>query len=246
MSAEMNDGKKYLSVEQFAHLAHYSSRRVRQLIKSGKITAFQVTERGKYLIPEEECEKLRNRQVNEIKSIVRDIAENLEPENKQISIQSSSPQEYKSLEPAETPLSHEPTVRYDRDRLSDSDKILDETDLSNLLDALRTNHAYEQRDFQKVLRWLSFFNPRSNGYYDPDVRKACEGLRHSLEELIIFMKLDFVKDRQDYLYRLSYDDSLGLLEETLSYKEDRLLKLLETVKQHHEEYRLEVTRNLGL
>ena len=214
------DGKeKYLTVRQFAKLLHYSERRIRQMIKAEKITAHRIPGSRKLLIPMGELERLKKEAEKGLRA-------------KLISVKKTRGHDVKLTRP------------YDRERFAASDRIMDERDLAHLLNSLRNEHFYTISDFQKVLRWVSFFNLKSNDYYDPDIGQLCSQLNDSVIELIIFMKLEFVKAGHKSIYRLIYDDTIGRPEETLAYKKRQLDELVDKIKRQDRIYRSAINEKL--
>jgi hypothetical protein len=51
MNQELEQSKQDLTIREYSEKNHYSERHVRRLIKQGKITARQITNGGKWLIP---------------------------------------------------------------------------------------------------------------------------------------------------------------------------------------------------
>jgi len=214
------DGKeKYLTVKQFADLIHYSERRVRQMIKAEKIAAHRIPGRRKLLIPMGEFDILKKETEKGFRAELLSA---------------------KIIQGQDIEL----TRSYDRERFAASDRIMNERDLAHLLGTLQHEHSYAISDFQKVLRWVSFFNLKSNDYYDQEIRQICCELNDSINELIITMRLEFAKTRREPIYRLTYDDTIGKPEETLAYKSWQLQELVDTLKRNDRAYRTAVSEKL--
>ena len=214
------DGKeKYLTVKQFAGLIHYSERRVRQMIKAEKIVAHRIPGRRKLLIPIGEFDILKKEAEKGFRAELLSA---------------------KIIQGQDVEL----TRPYDRERFAASDRIMNERDLAHLLGTLQHEHSYSISDFQKVLRWVSFFNLKSNDYYDQDIRQLCSELNDSVKELIITMRLEFAKARREPIYRLTYDDTIGKREETLAYKNQKLKELVDTIRRNDRAYRAAVSEKL--
>lgn len=133
----MEDKEIYLTVKQLARLIHYSERRVRQMIKAEKIVAHRIPSRRKLLIPMGEFDILKKEAEKGFRAEL-------------LSAKITQGQDI------------ELTRSYDRERFAASDRIMNERDLAHLLGTLRYEHSYAISDFQKVLRWVSFFNLKSN------------------------------------------------------------------------------------
>ncbi|MFC1871932.1 hypothetical protein ACFLYF_06030 [Chloroflexota bacterium] len=154
----MEDKEKILTVREFAKFVYYSERRIRQMIADGKIAADRIPDGRKLLIP-----------INELDRIKKEAEETYRSE-----LVST-----KTTQGEDT----ERTRSYDMERFVQSDGIMNEMDLAHLLDTLHGEHSYTLSDFQKVLRWVSFFNLKSNDYYNQDIRQHCSQLLHDLTEL---------------------------------------------------------------
>lgn len=216
----MIDNKgKYLTVGEFAKLVHYSERRIRQMIKAEKIDANRIPSSRKLLIPVSELERVK-------KEVEKAFRADLVPA--------------KTAQREDTKL----TKPYDRERFLQSDKIMNEMELAHLLTTLQDEHYYTLSDFRKVLRWVSFFNLKSNDYYDKEIQQLCSQLSHSLTELIIFMKLEFAKSRHEQVYRLIYNDTIGKTEETLTFKSQKLKGSIDDVRLNERVYRTLVSEKL--
>jgi len=214
------DGKeKYLTVKQFAGLIHYSERRVRQMIKAEKIVAHRIPSRRKLLIP-----------IGEFDILKKEAEKGFRAEL--LSAKITQGQDVELTRP------------YDRERFAASDRIMNERDLAHLLGTLQHEHSYAISDFQKVLRWVSFFNLKSNDYYDQEIRQLCSEFNDSIKELIITMRLEFAKTRREPIYRLVYDDTIGKPEETLAYKNQKLEELVDTIRRNDRFYRAAVSEKL--
>lgn len=215
----MDDKEKYLTVGQFAKLIHYTERSVRLMIKAKEIVAHQIPGRRKLLIPMGEFEILKKEAEKGFRAELLSA---------------------KITEGQDVEL----TRSYDRERHAASDRIMNERDLAHLISTLQHEHSYTLSDFQKVLRWVSFFNLKSNDYYDQEIRQLCSALNDSINELIITMRLEFAKARRESIYRLTYDDTIGKPEETLAYKSQKLQELADTIRQNDRSYRAAVSKKL--
>jgi len=58
------------------------------------------------------------------------------------------------------------------------------------------------------------------------------------------MKLEFAKLHHEQIYRLTYDDTIGKTEETLTFKSRKLLELIDDVRLNERIYRNVVSERL--
>ena len=213
--------EQYFDVSEFAKLIHYSERSVRKMIKNEKISAQRISGSRKWLIPIDELDRFKEEAEKELRS------------------------ELKS-EKATSVNASQLTRSYDEERFSDSDKIMNEKDLARLLNKMQSEYYYSITDYQKIIRWVSFFNLKSNDYYDQEIGRLCSQLSDSAIELIIFMKLEFIKTKQKSIYTLTYNNRIGKQEETLAYKIVRLEELINTLRKNYSEYNAVVSERFNL
>lgn len=80
---------------------------------------------------------------------------------------------------------------HDRHKFSESNAIMSETDLKELLDKLYGDHSYRNDRMNKLEAFHHFFQLEDNRFITPELMKLCDDLRASVRKVLEFTASEF-------------------------------------------------------
>jgi hypothetical protein len=142
----------------------------------------------------------------------------------------------------------------DMKTFTDSESIITERELRDLLLALELHKSYKASEFIKLVSLWEFFGLEGNRYTEPEVRRLQDELWNVLDRLVIFLQLEFTeakdtKGERDPEFELS-PCGLKLLNDDKdiavrkSEAIDQLHKLIDNTREVYQAYRAAVRSKL--
>jgi len=142
----------------------------------------------------------------------------------------------------------------DRETFRNSDSILNERKLRDFLLGLELHHSYRLSEYLKVVRFWEYFELEGNKYTDPEARQLLDNLWYILDDLVIYLRLEFEqgeksKKKKDSEFRLSpsglrylRDDETKV--ERIAEAESQLDKLINATRESYKDYRAGIRNRL--
>lgn len=87
--------------------------------------------------------------------------------------------------------------RHDERIFEKSDGLLSEAQLVTVIDRLLSDHSVRLVDFGPMDRWIAFLRLEGNQYLIPALRAASTGLRGALDEMNLFIAMNFFADNSN-------------------------------------------------
>lgn len=142
---------------------------------------------------------------------------------------------------------------FDKQLFAASNEIMNERDLRSLLFSVELHRSYRLSEYIKVAKFWEFFGLEGNKYNDPETRRLLDNLWDVLDELVLFLKLEFreekVKGESDPECRLDpgglryIDDDIAKAKR-ITEAEKRLYELIDTVRGVYKVYRACIRNSL--
>jgi len=141
----------------------------------------------------------------------------------------------------------------DKDTFRKSDKIMAETDLIHLLSCLEHDKFYKLDDYRKLFKFMHYFYYESNSYINPELQRLRSKLWKVLEDLAIFLKVEFIEEKgtgpfRTVIYRLAgygeYDDERAVKKHSRTERE--LKDHVSAARRTYGQYRRAIKRLLSL
>lgn len=154
-------------------------------------------------------------------------------------------------------LQNEKRQAHDKDIFKNSDQLLNERQLSNLVELLGTNRMLVGQS-KKAMAFVYFFQEEGNQYLDDKLKKVCAKFVEKLDELIVFTAQHFFvypnnqpSDDIDNNQLALYPEILHGSPEALGYQnaiecQHRLHSILDEIKNLHQRYRILIKNKLML
>ena len=141
----------------------------------------------------------------------------------------------------------------DKETFRKSDRIMAETDLIHLLSCLEHDKFYKLDDYRKLFKFMHYFYYESNSYINPELQRLRSKLWKVLEDLAVFLKVEFIEEKgtgpfRTVIYRIpgygEYDDERAVKERSRTERE--LKDHVSAARRTYGQYRRAIKRILCL
>jgi hypothetical protein len=234
-SEKPSDSGEILGVPDVAKELHYSERYVRDLLNSGGLKGRRLRERGKWMITRKDLEEFQ------LKHALIDKPAD-EPTK-------HTPDEAIGVQSNER--SNDDILQHDKKIFEDSDAILNEGDVRQIVNGLSSSCRLESDMGIKLGRIREFFSFEGNQYISDAVNTKCKNLTGAIDKLTDFTATHFYPSNEQHVAKLwvsgpgeSKDDFDDLRREKYNTLVSELDRLVAGMNEAYKSYRAIVRTTL--